>query len=221
MAENIVTTATTDDYFWHIPTLNKPHFVELKDRLGNDKEIYQINLKDRTIHGQSILICRQDHNAEEIIFCVDRYHNEIDLADTCCIIQFETINSKTGQSYIGLYPVQFYDIQTKLHENLILIPWDIPIDITQSAVTVTYNFRFYKLAPENEKLVFNLNTRPTTTTIVNTLAVSDDRLAGTYKTVTDLFAERDDDYNYLLLFNRLQNVIENSTLYWAGPEDFI
>lgn len=220
MAENIITTATVDDYFWHIPTLNKPHFVELKDRLGNDKKIYSINLKTRTIEGPEYLSCRQDHNAEEIIFSVDRYHNEIDLADTCCIIQFETINSKTGQPYIGLYPVQFYDIQTKLHENLILIPWDIPINITQSAATVKYNFRFYKLAPENEQLVFNLNTQSADTIIVNTLPISDNRLDGTYKTVTDLFAERTDDYNYLQLFSRLQDTIENSTLCWYNATDF-
>ena len=224
MAEEYYVSTAAENRALYVPTFNRPHIVDLKLKNGEERPVYHIDLTTRTINGPDVLSCRQDHNAELIIFSVDRYHNQFDLAECCCVIQFTTINSKTNKTFVGLYPVQYYDIISKSSENLILIPWEIPIDITQTATEVEYNIRFYQLAPiESEyypDLVFNLNTRSTTATIINTLSVGDDRLNGQYANFVNLFkANPLDSYNYDILLSRVINAYDNTTLCWKNAED--
>jgi len=70
-----------------------------------------------------------EHNAEMLIFCVDRYYDTRDLAQTCCIIQFKTVD-KYDNVFIGLYPVEFFDITSRKDQDEILIPWTIPRSVT-------------------------------------------------------------------------------------------
>ena len=199
-------------YDWHQYTANIPTQVSLKSNTIN--ELYEIDLNTRLIHGPNILSVQDDHNAELLLFTIDRYHGYIDLADTCCIIQFNTTNTKTGEPFHGLYPVEFYDLITLKDEEKIIIPWSIPRSVTQSAQEIEYNFRFFIVDTDNDKLNYNLNTLSTTETIKKTLPLYDDAYN------LDLNDVDLQTYNYDRLV-QMYNNINHDGIYWVDASGLI
>ena len=156
---NVNIPTDTYNYTWRIPSLNLPNKLSTKlfEDLNNEGRIYDIDLDTRIIHGPDILSCQFDHNAEMIVFKIDRYHGVYDLANTCCIIQYITTD-QYGDQFIGLYPVPYYDVLTCQFENKILIPWSISRAVTQIAKTISYNIRFYHVSGlENIEDVNSIN----------------------------------------------------------------
>lgn len=210
------------EYNWHMYSANKPNYVILNP----NEKIYSINLQSREIETKpDWLSVEDDHNAVQLIFSVDRYYDTVDLADTCCIIQFITTNRNTHEPFYGLYPVRYYDVITQ--PNKILIPWSIPISVTQTAQDIQYNFRFFKLGTDEEDssrhIIFNLNTLSATSKILDTLNVYTNSKNGVYD-ITNLEYE-DSIFNldsakssFEQLVDMYKELYNTKQLYWETPD---
>ena len=230
MAENII--RSTYDDLWRIPDVNKPLQLNsaLYKELYDKNEIYEIDLNTRRIFGPESLSCQHDHNAELILFSVDRYYGTLDLADTCCIVQFKTVD-KYGDTFLGIYPIRFYDTLTAYYEGKILIPWTISHAVTQTATTIEYNVRFYSVEEvkvQNNleevtqyRLDFNLSTLPATAQVLSTLDIDDDQIETAYTSVVNQFTQSLDNYNYLVFLDRIKEIYEKQILYWENASDLL
>ena len=76
--------------------------------LPRDEAIYQIDLNTRTIKAPYLSGIKKDQNAETFYFIVDRFHGEVDLVNTACLVYYKNKTSGTG----SFYPVPFYDVTT-------------------------------------------------------------------------------------------------------------
>lgn len=91
----------------HTETLNIPA----------DEAVYNIDLNARTVDAPEFLSTETDHTAETVFFCVDRYFENIDLADSTCLIQYINAN---GDGYVYVVPI--YDLETYAEDGKMLIP---------------------------------------------------------------------------------------------------
>lgn len=139
---------------YEIQRFHSPNLAILAPK---DEPLFEIDLNTREIHAPEIISVKEDHRAETIYFKVARYYDGIDLAKTCCIIQY--INA-LGESRV--YAVPYYDAETYSELNIMLFPWVIDGEATKAAGTVQYSVRFFKLNSQGSLLVYNLNTLPTT-----------------------------------------------------------
>lgn len=136
--------------------------------LPKSESIYNIDLDSRTIESPEFLSVRYDHNSETVYFIVDRYFDNMDLSQTCCVIQY--INAKQEGRF---YVVPFYDIVTFKDANKMIIPWCIEGEATKAAGEVTYSVRFFKTDDTGKKLTYNLNTLSSTSTVLNGMNILD------------------------------------------------
>ena len=141
---------------------------QLATLLPKSESIYNIDLNSRTIEAPEFLSVRFDHNSETVFFIVDRYYDNQDLSETCCVIQY--INAKQEGRF---YVVPYYDIVTFREENKMIIPWCIEGEATKAAGEVTYSIRFFKTDVTGKKLIYNLNTLSSTSTVLNGMNVLD------------------------------------------------
>lgn len=151
------------DLLYRIQDENKPSLAVL---LPSTETIYDVDLSTRTIHGPASLGVEADHRSEVIYFKLNRYYDHMDLINTTCLIQYK--NAK-GES--GLYAVPFYDADTCIDEDKILIPWCISGRVAAAAGKVTYSIRFYSIDSGKSELTYNLSTIETSTMIEPSLVV--------------------------------------------------
>ena len=129
---------------WNVP--------QLATLLPKSESIYNIDLNSRTIEAPEFLSVRFDHNSETVFFIVDRYYDNQDLSETCCVIQY--INAKQEGRF---YVVPYYDLTT---EGKIYFPWCISGEATKEAGIVEYSVKFYHVEQINEeqyKFLYSLN----------------------------------------------------------------
>ena len=185
--------------------------------LPSGKELYEIDLSSRTIHGPEVLSVKSDHYAETVYFLVDRFYDNMDLAKTNCVIQYVS----QGESYV--YAVPFCDITT--YEGKMIIPWAISASATQHSGTIRYFVKFYLTEGVfdtethsliDAKFVYSLNTLTATSTILNTLSsdnfVSEDEVLGMNVEMPERFFE---------LVSVFAQMVDNSTIYWNEAADFV
>ena len=178
--------------------------------LPSNKQLYNVDLNTREIDGPETLSVQSDHYAETVYFLVDRYYDNMDLAQTNCVVQY-TIN---GNSYV--YAVPFCDTTT--FEGKIIIPWTISASATQTAGTVKYFIRFYLIDktsvinsntqeydPSGAEFSYSLSTLLSSSKVLKTLSTED-------------FIAEDKDYQiperYFEFVNYLNTAIDNATIYW-------
>ncbi len=145
----------------HTETLNIPA----------DEAVYNIDLNARTVDAPEFLSTETDHTAETVFFCVDRYFETFDLADSTCLIQY--VNAK-GDAYVYVVPV--YDLESYAEYGKILIPWVIQGSATAASGTIQYAVRFYHLSRKevldgteiktDYDIDYIVNTQPTTSKIL-------------------------------------------------------
>lgn len=154
-----------NDFLYEIASQNSPNIAELP---GAQRNMYEVNLSTREIDSPKFLSLNAEHQAEIVYFVMDRFYDYMDLTNTTCLIQYIAPDNKP---YV--YVVPFYDIYTFRHLNKLIIPWNIDGAATQSAGTIKYSIRFYKLQGEGKeaKIVYNLNTLPAESKILDTLNV--------------------------------------------------
>lgn len=120
--------------------------------LPKDEKIYDIDLNTRKISVPKFLSVAKDHEAETIYFKFDRYYDYIDLTTKACVIQYTNAN---GESFI--YPVPYYDVETFVSENKVIIPWCIQGKATEKAGTVKFAVKWYA-TNHDKKIIYTLNT---------------------------------------------------------------
>jgi hypothetical protein len=124
------------------------HFQALN--IPSDEKVYAVDLNARTIDTPIYLSTETDHYAETVFFSVDRYWENIDLAQSTCIIQYINAN---GEPYVYVAPI--YDLETYAEFGKILIPWCIQGHATAASGVIKYAIRFYHVSKQE---IFNNDT---------------------------------------------------------------
>ena len=99
---------------------------------------------------------------------MNRFFDNMDMSTTTCVIQY--INA-VGEG--RLYVVPFYDIETYHATDQMLIPWCIEGEATKAAGEVTYSIRFFKIDITGKYVIYNLNTIPSKSKVLNGINVLD------------------------------------------------
>lgn len=126
------------------------------------------NTREITIPSKfPFLAVKHDHGAETIYFEINRYFDDIDIAEHTCIVQF--INkSKSGEISEGYYYVQEMDIESV--EGKIIFGWTIENNATKFTGDIVFSVRFYSMNNDG-KFIYNFNTKPVHSTIEDSLQV--------------------------------------------------
>lgn len=132
---------TQEEYLKYLNELSNPDFKALAFPKG--ERIYNINLNTRTSEAPTFVSVKGDHEAETILFKVDRFFDNMDLSMANCVIQY--INAE-GKGYV--YHVPFFDKETLQEENKIIIPWFIKDPVTRASGPIHYSFQFYQIEKE-------------------------------------------------------------------------
>ncbi len=175
----------------------------------SNKQLYNVDLNTRKIEAPEVLSIQSEHYAETVYFLVDRFYDNMDLAQTNCVIQYTT----GTKSYV--YAVPFCDYTT--YPDKLIIPWSISISATEVAGSIKFFMRFYLIAPEslvgadgnytNEhpEFSYSLSTLVGTSKVLKTLPQDD-------------FHEEDDSFNvpeqFFELANLMAKLADNATVYW-------
>lgn len=115
----------------------------------------EIDWSTRTINAPEFISVKSDHRSETVFFKMGRYYDCVDLSRMCGIIQY--INA-AGEGRV--YTIPFYDVDTCSDENMILFPWVIEGEATKAAGKIQYSIRFFELDDSGTYLLYNLNTLP-------------------------------------------------------------
>ena len=129
--------------------------------IPKDEPFLYIDMNTRKIEPPEFLSVKQDHNAETLFFCVDRFYDSIDLSTLTCVVQY--INAARESR---MYAVPFYDLVTLQEEGKMLIPWCISGEATKKEGTVQFSVRFYSLDLDNRKFAYNISTIPASSQIL-------------------------------------------------------
>lgn len=160
-----MSTTTQYEYFANLDILqnvNQPSYALLPAA----EKIYDIDVEDRLINNRNITLVEKDHKSKTLYFSIDRYVDYMDLAQTKCIIQYNTTDEE-GKVRTRFYPVPFYDVYTKVEEGKIIFPWNLDYNVTKTAGSVPFNIRFFKVGTRITEdnaaehiLTYNLNIQP-------------------------------------------------------------
>ena len=170
--------------------------------MPSNKQFYEIDLSSRTINGPATISVQGEHYAETVYFLVDRFYDNMDLAQTNCVVHY-VIGDK---SYV--YAVPFCDVRS--YDGKIIIPWTISMSATQESGTVQYFVRFYLIDnsenTEDPQYIYNLNTRPATSQVLTTLSQED-------------FVEEDNTLNlpsyYEELVSNFNTIANTAAVFWT------
>ena len=206
----MVTTA--QEYFANLDILqnvNQPAYA----LLPSAENIYYIDADTRVIDAPKFLSIEKDHKSETIYFAIDRYVDYMDLTQTCCVIQYNSANSKQGTRF---YPVPFYDVYKLAHLDKIVFPWSLDANVTNTAGQVEFSIRFFKidsiLTERNDvvkELVYNLNTLPATSQILHGFNEKD--------ITTENYRLDESQYDYLI--GEIAKINYLQKMYWTILDD--
>lgn len=194
--------------------------------LPENIKLYNVDLNSRIIESPSTLSVQSDHYAETFYFLVDRFYDNMDLAQTNCVIQYVT----GGECYV--YAVPFCDITT--FEGKMIIPWNISASVTQNNGTIKYFIRFYlvnKALSENSEtqeseayFTYSLSTLPATSTILKSFSsdnfINEDTILepdlelSTINDFQETLLELGLPERYLEIVDIFSKMVDNATVYW-------
>ena len=150
-----------------------------------------------------------EHESETITFKVDRYYENIDLANMTIVVEY--INAD-GEGRV--VPILTRDFQT--FENQIMFDWILDSEITKKAGKVQFDIRFYMVGDaedpvtQNRGLVYSLRTKPFESTILPTLPLNTDEF---YEEYSEILA---DEFTSLIgAVRALDSKIDNKELLWV------
>ena len=126
----------------------------------------------------------------------------MDLANTICIIEY--IIPGDEEKIPHIYVVPFYDTTKYMNENKLIFPWSVGGSATLQSGTIEYAIRFFKIDGEgkNAKLVYNLNTLPTKSKILNSIESDEEIMKAEYDIPVEAYEE--------LLYQ-----LKNNRTYWT------
>ena len=120
-------------------------------RIPADEPIYKVDLNSRVVEAPKMLGVESDHEAELIYFMVDRYFDQVDLAQCVCAIQFRNAYQ---EEYMYIVPA--YD--TLSVPGKIIFAWNIQSPVTKYGGNVEFSFKFFKIDKTSGELLYELNT---------------------------------------------------------------
>ena len=141
-----------EEYRQYIATLSRSYNPPtILIRIPANETVYNIDLNTRIIDPPKFLGVEADHEAEAIFFQVDRFFDNIDLAQCLGAIQFR--NAK-NEEYIYVIPA--YDITS--NPNKIIFAWNIQSPVTKYGGSVQFALKFFKIDKTSGELLYELNT---------------------------------------------------------------
>lgn len=150
----------------------------------NGNKTYNVDLNTRQIEVPKTLSLSRDHKSTVIYFKMDRWYDYMDLTNTVCLIQYYPANKKELDLKAPyFYVVPFFDILSCEDEGKMIFPWVIGDAATQAGGKVEFAIRFYKVEMNEAgdiSLVYNLNTIPASTTIVNSFEADNEAMQVEY-----------------------------------------
>lgn len=175
--------------------------------------LYNVDLNTREINAPEYLSVQHEHHAETVYFLVDRFYDNMDLAQTTCIIQYTT----NDENYV--YMVPYCDVTT--YPNQMIIPWCISGTATQFAGIVKYAIRFYiidkksiisndEYNPENAQFAYNLSTKPAQSKVMYGLPID--------KVFNNEDYHVDTNNRLYELLSVINQMVDNSTTYWIEAD---
>jgi len=141
---------SAQEYLSRLQEIKNNNFHLQPLQIPSDEKVYAIDLNARTIDTPVYLSTETDHYAETVFFSVDRYWENIDLADSTCIIQYINAN---GEAFVYVVPI--FDIETYAEFGKMLIPWCIQGHATAAPGIIRYAIRFYHLSEVYEEMEDN------------------------------------------------------------------
>lgn len=176
---------TSEYYATKLEELKNLNYIE-RDIIPSSEPVFNVFLNTRKIEVPSSfrqIAMRGDHKAETVWFTLDRYFDGQDLADPSKKWAVQFINAKNEEllvpityKYVDSQNLGTNDNPVKPNETLnkettLKLGWEITYDLTKEFGKVQFSLRCFTV--ENDKISYNLGTEMVTTTIGNTLMISD------------------------------------------------
>lgn len=197
--ENVLSNIATE----RVTTLDQLYEIQAKSAPSNvflpfADNIYDIDLKKREIHGPEFISVQRDHKSEVVYFKIDRFCDYMDLANTCCVIEYIVPGDTSRVPH--LYAVPFFDTSKFLKENKMIFPWNVGGAATSKNGTIEYAIRFFKIdgQGDNKKLVYNLNLLPTKSKVLQSIEANGEIMKAEY----DIPVAKYEELLYQLTNNR-------------------
>lgn len=201
---------TPRDYLNSLSLINNQSPPKIAILLPTDETIFEVNLDTRQVQCPKFISAKKDHNAETLYFVMDRYFDNMDLAQTVGMVQYinhnaAKANGTPNQGHVFIIP--FYDITTYEDENKILFPWVVGGHATEMAGPITFSMRFFRMQEDGKALLFNLNTLPAKTEILDSLNI--------ITPDNEDFAGLTTSPEFLSLVQRVQDLEQTWDIYWG------
>ena len=176
---------TSEYYATKLEELKNLSYIE-RDIIPSSEPVFNVFLNTRKIEVPSSfrqIAMKGDHKAETVWFTLDRYFDGQDLADPSKKWAVQFINAKNEEllvpityKYVDSQNLGTNDNPVKPNETLneettLKLGWEITYDLTKEFGKVQFSLRCFTV--ENDKISYNLGTEMVTTTIGNTLMISD------------------------------------------------
>lgn len=201
--------STSESYLQQLQNFQEKYpSVEYDLNIPEDEIIYTIDQVTRKINGPKTLGVVEDHQADRIVFEIDRDCNGYDLAQTVCLIVF-----KNAKGEIFSYLVPKYNItkdKGNLEENesaKLYFVWTLQAPVMAKAGTVQYMVKFFRI-DNNGKILFEFNTQIASGTVLNTWENRLTDISSNYNILVDP--------QILSLFSSMQTAIDQGyfDVYW-------
>lgn len=178
--------------------------TRLTDKVNLEQPVIQIDLDTRAITlpkaYQNYLAIQNDHVADSVYFCVDRYFDGVDLSTKTCVVEYINANSTREFRIAPIFDIDITTDPTKMY-----FAWKLARGATKYAGKIQFALRFYEIDPNKDEFVYNLSTSPCVGKILQGLGNSN------YKD------ENDDDWTIdekLAVLNKIKQ-LEQKAVVWA------
>lgn len=180
----------------YTPSLSRVPLDE--DRIIVDLDSRVITLPDSL---SDFFAIAEDHRSQTVYFEVDRYFEDVDLANITCAVEY--INPA---NQLRLYPITLKDIDTLYSEKKMILAWSLGSEATSQGGTLKFALHFFKTNHETKTLAYSLHTLPCEATI----------LGGMDTMVDDKQQSESDGYYYIQSENfiTLVDLINQKNVYW-------
>lgn len=178
--------------------------TKLTDKVNLEQPVIQIDLDTRAIilpkAYQNYLAIQNDHVADSVYFCMDRYFDGVDLSTKTCVVEY--INASSTREF-RIAPI--FDIDIVTDPTKMYFAWKIARGATKYPGKIQFALRFYEIDPNKDEFVYNLSTSPCVGKILQGLGNSN------YQ------GENEDDWTIdekLTVLNKIKQ-LEQKAVVWA------
>lgn len=191
--------------------------------LPTESSTFTVDLDTRTVNTPHFLSVQFDHNAEILYFKCARYYENMDLANTVCVIEYTNAEHPSdpnnprsakvrdsGLFWVPNYDANHYEIEIDENGNevatpMLYIPWAIGGLATKYPGTITFSIRFYRLTDDGKTYLYNMSTKPTDGVILHGMDLIDNEELEEFKILPGVVAQ---------IYANLSQSMNDATTYW-------